>query len=237
VDNGLGVRLLLAVARLGEADLFGWWNSRGFSEAGRYLLGRSFPRTWSVNALQLAVVSAAARHEEELKRPSAVHLFSDQLPFKRLVGQWLVEPGYEVIGTLRLLVNDARAFREACYYEAARADSLLGAFAAEALFAWHQAGRSEVTVADSVAWLVADGRTPAWTPPTRTRVGQGLLSALRDFGILEGAVRKRIAPPRLSMRGFAYVALREQRSRAKSLRSSWREVVRVSKRAWVESGS
>jgi hypothetical protein len=125
-----------------------------------------------------------------------------------ILGRRLVEPGEEVIGTLRLLMNDARAFREACYYEAARADALLGAFAAEALFGWHQAGRSEVTVADSVGLL--GGRTPSWTEPTRTRVAQGLLSALRDFGVLEGAVRKRIAPARLSMRGFAYVAVRER---------------------------
>jgi hypothetical protein len=72
-------------------DLFGWWNSRGFSEAGRYVLSGTFPRTWPVSALQLAVVSAAARHEDDLKRPSAVHLFSDQLPFKRLATHWLGE--------------------------------------------------------------------------------------------------------------------------------------------------
>jgi hypothetical protein len=91
VGADVGVRLLLAVARLGEADLSGWWNSRGCSEAGQYVLGGAFPRTWPVTALQLAVVSAAIRHDDELKRPSAVHLFSDQLPFKRLAIHWLGE--------------------------------------------------------------------------------------------------------------------------------------------------
>jgi hypothetical protein len=87
----VGVRLVLGVSRLGEADLFGWWGSRGCSEAGRYVLGGAFPRTWAVSALQLAVISAALRHEEELKGPKAVHLFSDQLPFKRLALHWLGE--------------------------------------------------------------------------------------------------------------------------------------------------
>jgi hypothetical protein len=88
-SDELGIRLLLAVARLGEADLFGWWNSRGFSEAGRYVLGGAFPRTWVADALELAVLSAAARHEHELKRPTAIHLFSDQFPWKRLAHHWL----------------------------------------------------------------------------------------------------------------------------------------------------
>src|SRR5262249_12954762 len=127
-----------------------------------------------------------------------------------LLRQRFVEPAGRVIEPLRLLVGDPRAFREACYYEATRAHALLAAFAGGALFAWHQAGRPEVTVADALTWLAAAGRTSCWTEPTRLRVARGLLSALRDFGVLEGAVRKRIAPPRLSMRGFAYVAVRER---------------------------
>jgi hypothetical protein len=128
-----------------------------------------------------------------------------------------VEAGPEVIPTLRLLPGDARAFREACYYEAACSDPLLGAFAAEALFASSRAGRQEVTAAEADAWLSENQRT-SWAPPTRLRVAQGLLSALRDFGILEGAARKRLAAPRLSMRGFAYVAVRE-RDRHESARA------------------
>jgi hypothetical protein len=55
------------------------------------VLGGAFPRTWPVSALELAVLSAAFRHDEALSRPSAVHLFSDQLPFKRLALHWLAE--------------------------------------------------------------------------------------------------------------------------------------------------
>jgi hypothetical protein len=38
------------------------------------------------------------------------------------------------------------------------------------------------------------------------RIVQGLLSALRDFGVLQGAVKKRIAPAYLPVEAFAYLA-------------------------------
>jgi hypothetical protein len=40
---------------------------------------------------------------------------------------------------------------------------------------------------------------------TITRISQGLLSALRDFGVLQGAVNKKIAPAYFPIESFAYV--------------------------------
>ena len=40
------VRLVLEVARLGEADLRGWWSSHGLDREGSFVLKRAFPRTW-----------------------------------------------------------------------------------------------------------------------------------------------------------------------------------------------
>ena len=58
-----------------------------------------------------------------------------------------------------------------------------------------------------LAKWVAEGRTTAtWSEPTIVRVTQGLLSTLRDFGVLQGAVNKRIAPAYLPVEAFAYVA-------------------------------
>ena len=37
------------------------------------------------------MISARARHNEALRRKDAVHLFSDELPFFRLVEAWLLE--------------------------------------------------------------------------------------------------------------------------------------------------
>ena len=79
-DHERVIDLLLGVARLGEAGLRGWWQSHGLDQAGQYVLGGSFPRTWRCAALELAIASAKRRHEETLGRPTALHLFSDELP-------------------------------------------------------------------------------------------------------------------------------------------------------------
>jgi hypothetical protein len=87
-----GVRLVLGVARLGEADLAGWWNCHGLDAVGRYVLHRTFRRTWRSAALELDVLSAVRRHNDALaSRRSALHLFSDELPFRRWATAWLAE--------------------------------------------------------------------------------------------------------------------------------------------------
>lgn len=131
---------------------------------------------------------------------------------KRSLGPRLVDPGPQVIGALKRLTADPVAFREACYYEACRDDSLLREFAEGPLFRWYQAGRTTVTVEETSQWLSgvsADGRLPEWSESVRVKVARGLLAALRDFGVLEGATNKRFASPRLSPAGFVYVAYRE----------------------------
>lgn len=85
------VSLLLGIARLGETDLRGWWRARGFSEAGNYVLQGTFPRTAEFTALELDVISAEARHRQEIPRDSALHLFSDKLAIKVLAINWLLE--------------------------------------------------------------------------------------------------------------------------------------------------
>lgn len=84
------VRLVLGVARLGEADLLGWWGCRGLNRTGRFVLGGMFPRTSAQVGLELDVLSAQRRHEKALAgRGSALHLFSDGLPFRRWASSWL----------------------------------------------------------------------------------------------------------------------------------------------------
>lgn len=125
-----------------------------------------------------------------------------------------VDPGDEVIPALRELVADNGAFLDACYYETARVDVLLAQFVEGPLFDWHEQGRLTVATEDVVGWLdkrIANGDLPEWSESLRRRVSQGLLSALRDFGILTGATRskrKDIAPRPLTVRGFVYVAFR-----------------------------
>lgn len=86
------VRILLAVARLGESDLAGWWNTRLYSRAGRYVLSRSFPRTWKPAGGQLLVLSCARWHNHAFSgRRTAIHLFSPHLPALGWAHSWLAE--------------------------------------------------------------------------------------------------------------------------------------------------
>jgi hypothetical protein len=98
--------------------------------------------------------------------------------------------------------------REGFYYEASRNDDLLAMFAEDPLFSWYGEGRRLLGTEETTAWL---RHLPTrWGEETTNRVVQGLLSTLRDFGILEGEVRKRFAPVHMTTIGFAYVALRER---------------------------
>ncbi|HTZ30140.1 MAG TPA: BrxE family protein [Streptosporangiaceae bacterium] len=86
------VMLILGVARLGEADLAGWWGSHGLDAVGRYVLRRAFKRTWQVAALELDILSASRRHDEAADgRATALHLFCDELPFRRWAAAWLAD--------------------------------------------------------------------------------------------------------------------------------------------------
>jgi len=85
------VRLVLGVARLGENDLRGWWKGHALDRTGGYVLSNMFSRTWRPAALELDVAAATAVHVELLGRTTAIHLFSDLLPFRRWTMGWLDE--------------------------------------------------------------------------------------------------------------------------------------------------
>jgi hypothetical protein len=140
-----------------------------------------------------------------------------------------VDPGPQVIATLRALMGNPPAFREACYYETARNDRLFADFAEGPLFDRYSEGRLTITLEETQGWLrrrQGQGAIPRWSESLTARVAHGFLSTLRDFGILEGARNKRYSSPTLSPPGFAYVAfrLREQGSSGHSLINSrvWR---------------
>lgn len=150
----------------------------------------------------------------------------------RVITPRFVEPGPHVIPALKGFLSDHHALTEACYFEAARADSLLAAFAEGPIWAWWQIGKTIVTTGEVGAWLedqAKEGKTPMWSPGVRERAAQGLLSALRDFGVLRGvsgSPHKEISSPAMSARGFAYAAWREHElgasSRALVASAIWR---------------
>jgi hypothetical protein len=125
-----------------------------------------------------------------------------------ILRQRFVDPGPQVIRSLRRLTLRADAFRDACYYEAARNDDLLAYIAGSILADLRGRGWVKVTVDDiERALLVAppDPIVKEWGDRTRTRVVHGVLSALRDFGVLEGQAIKHIAFATVSFTGFIYV--------------------------------
>lgn len=133
----------------------------------------------------------------------------------RILRRRFVEPGPHVVAALRVLLDaDRQAFRDACYFETSRAETLLADFAEGPLFEWYQDGRSTVKVDEAVAWLAATvrrGLAPAWSDAVQTRVARALLATLRDFGVLEGApgsTKKVIGHPYPSIAGFAYICWR-----------------------------
>ena len=85
------LKQLLAVIRLGDADRLGWWRSHSLDDTAEYVLGESLPTTWMATGIELAMESARRRHEGALGRPTALHVFSDYLPFHGVLRSWLIE--------------------------------------------------------------------------------------------------------------------------------------------------
>jgi bacteriophage exclusion system BrxA-like protein len=101
------------------------------------------------------------------------------------------------------------ALERLLYFHSARADKLLHDAVTEILVPLRARGLVDINVKYFQRLLAKwsdEGKTAGhWSEPTITRIAQGLLSALRDFGILQGAVNKKIAPAYLPIESFAYL--------------------------------
>jgi hypothetical protein len=146
-----------------------------------------------------------------------------------ILRQRFVDPGPHVVRALRPLSLHAEPFRDACLFEAARNDALLAHAAGVTLFELDRRGWTRVTVEDMERALLDDPATASvakWGDATRRRVTHGLLSALRDFGVLAGAGNKHLVPGQLSLPGFVYAAgrLRQQGGSSQQIATSpvWR---------------
>ena len=124
----------------------------------------------------------------------------------------------------------AAALDRILYFHSARADQLLHDTVTEILVPLHQQGLMDINIQEfqrSLAKWVEEGKTTGhWSEPTITRIAQGLLSALRDFGVLQGAINKKIAALFLPIEAFAYIVFylkQHQPSGAKLLElSDWK---------------
>lgn len=119
----------------------------------------------------------------------------------------------EVVKALVVLVKNrlpAASLDRVLFFHAARADRLLHDTVTEVLMPKQTQGISEIDAAELHKtlgkWVESGLTTGVWSANTTVRVAQGLLSTLRDFGVLQGAVNKRIAPAYMPVTAFAYIA-------------------------------
>jgi hypothetical protein len=117
-----------------------------------------------------------------------------------------------VIRALVALVHGrfhAAALDQLLYFHSAKADRLLHDVVTDLLASRRDQGLVDIDVQEfqrALGKWVAEGKTTGhWSEPTITRIAQGLLSTLRDFGVLQGAVNKKIAPAFLPSEAFAYI--------------------------------
>ncbi len=97
------------------------------------------------------------------------------------------------------------------YFQAVRSDLLLHDLVTELLHDWSVRSDREVRPGEVENWVDEQVNSGGkierhWSPAVQRRVVQGLLSALRDFGILEGNTKKRLAYVYLPVDAFAFIA-------------------------------
>jgi hypothetical protein len=96
------------------------------------------------------------------------------------------------------------------FFHAARADRVIYDAVVEILLPMKGRGITDIDVNEIQRavgkWVQAGKTTGPWSEITIHRVAQELMASLRDFGVLQGAVNKRIAPAYLPVEAFAYVA-------------------------------
>ena len=102
------------------------------------------------------------------------------------------------------------------YFYATQSDALLHDIVVRVFSQFRVRGKVDVTVKDIqsviVDWIATGKITTRWSEITILRVAQEVLSTLRDFGILQGASHKRLAPIYLPVEAFAYLAFYLQQS-------------------------
>lgn len=105
----------------------------------------------------------------------------------------------------------AAAFDRILYFLTLRNDPLLYDAVVDLIAPLYAQGRQEVAFADMLGWIrqqVAAGHTERpWSELTMECVARGVLATLRDFGVLQGVLHKRVAPPFVPATAFSFLAL------------------------------
>ncbi len=94
------------------------------------------------------------------------------------------------------------------YWVTARSDRSLYDFVVEEIHPKSKGHDPTVRLDETVPWIqrALSKEAHRWSDGVTLRVAQGMLAALRDFGILQGRAQKRIAPVYLPAESFSYIA-------------------------------
>lgn len=98
--------------------------------------------------------------------------------------------------------------RPVYYWITARSERLLYDFVCTELLQRSKSQTQTIETEDVGGWIFSQLATCSkrWSQTVTTKVARGVLATLRDFGILEGTRKKRIAPVYLPVESFAYIA-------------------------------
>lgn len=118
---------------------------------------------------------------------------------------------------------EATALDRIFYFHSCRADQLLHDAVTEILIPMYEQGLVDISVQEFQQSLekLLDGKlTRSWSKITLLRATQSILATLRDFGVLQGVLNKKIAALFLPIEAFAYIVFylkQQQPSGAKLL--------------------
>lgn len=116
---------------------------------------------------------------------------------------------WRYLQTLEVGGTDGDTMASLLYFHTARSEKILYDFMVEEVYPRFMVGHSEIGVDDAVKFIsevVPIGTMERWTDTVSLKVARGMLAALRDFGILEGKVKKQIKATYLSPTAFAIIA-------------------------------
>jgi hypothetical protein len=141
---------------------------------------------------------ATRARAKDVYRRTFVHRFVSGNPAK----------AWKLVRPLEDREVEFEVIRPIYYWVTARSDALLYDFVTERLFPMSLVVRPDVGVNDTRTWIEhrLEERGQRWSETVGLRVARGLLAALRDFGILEGKIRKKVAPVYMPIAAFSYLA-------------------------------
>jgi hypothetical protein len=115
---------------------------------------------------------------------------------------------WRLAAAIESLSPDESVVRPFYYWITARAEPVLYSFVSTELFARLGGADRDVRIGEVIVWIEnrLNIEEKSWTRTVQHKVARGMLAALRDFGVLEGASRKRLAALHLAPEAFALIA-------------------------------